>query len=154
MSEEQIILTPEGLEKLKQELHELKSVKRKEAAERIESAKALGDLSENAEYQEAKENSAWIEGRIIELSNLLTRATVVSNTSSSDIVTVGKTVVIRNGHGNKTYTIVGANEADPIHGRISSSSPLANALLGGRINDEVEVHTPGGVQKYQIIKIE
>lgn len=153
MTEEQIFLTPEGLKKVKKELNELKSVKRKEVAERIASAKALGDLSENAEYQDAKEESAWVEGRIIELSDMLGRATVVAN-SQDDTITLGKKVILKNKEGERTFMIVGANEADPVHGRISSGSPLGAALLGKKIGERVEFHTPGGLQMYEIIKIE
>ncbi|MDP3244505.1 MAG: transcription elongation factor GreA [bacterium] len=151
-NEEQIVLTPEGLEKVKREMSDLK-IKRKEVAGRIESAKALGDLSENAEYQDAKEESAWVEGRILELSNILSRAVVVNN-PSNEIVTVGKKVMVENEEGQRIFNIVGANEADPIHGKISSGSPLGMAFLGKRVDDEMEVQTPGGVKYYKIISIE
>lgn len=154
MAQEEIYFTQEGLEKIKQELHVLKTKRRKEVAERIETAKAMGDLSENAEYQEAKEESAWVEGRILELSDMLSRATVVER-GKADIVTIGKQVVIVDDKNKEqTFAIVGANEADPIHGRISSGSPLGVALLGHRAGDEIEVHTPGGVQHYKILTIE
>lgn len=153
MSEEQIILTPEGFEKCKKELHELKTVKRKEIAERIETAKALGDLSENAEYQDAKEESAWVEGRIIKLSDILARGTIAV-VENGDTVTVGHKIIVKNGDKERTFVIVGANEADPVHGRISSGSPLGAAFLGKRPGDMVEVNTPGGIQHYEILKIE
>jgi transcription elongation factor GreA len=155
MSDEQYFLTPEGLEKIKKELHELQTIKRKEVAEKIEAAKALGDLSENAEYQEAKEESAWLESRILELSNLLAKATIVQDKNKKEnVVTIGRRVVVKNKEGERVFIIVGANEADPVHGRISSGSPLGSALLGRQVGETVEVSTPGGIQHYEIIKIE
>lgn len=153
MSNDQYLLTPEGLEKLKKEIYDLKTVRRKEVAGRIETAKALGDLSENAEYQEAKEESAWVEGRILELEDMFARATVIKETPA-DRVSVGRTVIVKTKDGERAFAIVGANEADPIHGRISHGSPLAAALLGKHVNDEVEVRTPGGIQQFTIIRIE
>lgn len=153
MSSDHYVLTPEGLEKLKEELHQLKTVRRKEVAGRIETAKALGDLSENAEYQEAKEESAWVEGRILELSDMLSRGVVAEDTRV-DIVSVGRTVTVKVNGVERTFTIVGSNEADPVHGRISNSSPIAMALLGKHVNDDVEVKTPGGIQQFIILRIE
>lgn len=152
-NDDQIFLTPDGLEKVKNELSELKNVKRKEVAERIESAKALGDLSENAEYQDAKDASAWVEGRINELSHILSRAVVVDN-QKTDLVTVGKKITLKSSEGERVFNLVGANEADPVHGRISNGSPLGMALLGKRVEDEVIVHAPSGVKHYTIVSIE
>lgn len=153
MSNDQYLLTPEGLEKLKEELHRLKTVRRKEVAGRIETAKALGDLSENAEYQEAKEESAWVEGRVLELSDMFARATVIAGTQT-DFVSIGHTVTVKTKDSERAFTVVGANEADPLHGRISSGAPLAAALLGKRVGEEVEVKTPGGIQQFKIVRIE
>ncbi|MEK7607054.1 MAG: transcription elongation factor GreA [Patescibacteria group bacterium] len=153
MSNDQYLLTPGGLEKLKEELHQLKTVRRKEVAGRIETAKALGDLSENAEYQEAKEESAWVEGRILELSDMFARGIVIEGTDL-DIVSIGRTVTVKSKDSERVFTIVGANEADPLHGRISSGSPMATALLGKHVDDEVEVKTPGGLQQFKVVRIE
>ena len=131
----------------------LKTVRRKEVAGRIETAKALGDLSENAEYQEAKEESAWVEGRILELSDMLSRGVIAENTGA-DIVSVGRTVTVAVNGAERTFTIVGSNEADPAHGRISNSSPIAMALLGKHVKEDVEVKTPGGVQQFTVVRIE
>lgn len=153
MQDDEILLTPEGLEKIKKELYELKNIRRKEVANKIEAAKALGDLSENAEYQAAKEESAWIEGRILELSDILARAKVVQETKKN-VVNLGSTVVVQSGKTNLSFKIVGMNEADPVHGLISNNSPLGAALIGRKVGEEVEVNTPGGLKKYKIIKIE
>ena len=131
----------------------MKTVRRKEVAGRIETAKALGDLSENAEYQEAKEESAWVEGRILELSDMLSRGVIAENTGA-DIVSVGRTVTVAVNGAERTFTIVGSNEADPAHGRISNSSPIAMALLGKHVKEDVEVKTPGGVQQFTVVRIE
>src|SRR3989338_4681591 len=140
---EPIQVTKAGLEKLKAELVDLKSVKRKEVAERLEAAKALGDLSENADYQQAKEDSAWIEGRINQLNDLISRA-IIADLPKEGVVSIGSVVTVLNGTVSRTFTIVGATEADPAQGKISADSPLGNALLGARVGDEALVKTPAG----------
>ena len=145
--------TKRGLEKLKEELKNLKSVKRKEAAARIEKAKDLGDLSENAEYAEAKDELAFIEGRILELEDYIHRSIVIEHTVG-DFVMLGSIITVKVKDREKIYTIVGPNEADPGAGRISNETPLAAGLLGKRAGDEVEVKTPTGMVKYKILKIE
>lgn len=147
-------VTIDALEKMKQELQELKTVKRREVAEKVNQAKELGDLSENAEYQEAKEQLAFIAGRIQELENQIPNAVVISAGESRDTVGIGTTVIAKLGSREVTYQIVGSEEADPSSGRISNESPLGIAFLGKRVGDEVIVKTPGGETKYHIIRIE
>lgn len=153
MASEPIQVTKEGLEKLKNELHQLKTVRRKELAGRLEVAKDLGDLSENADYQQAKEDSAWTEGRINELEDLISRA-VIANAPEEGIASIGSTVTTIVGAQTRVFTIVGATEADPAHGRISAESPLGTALLGGRVGDDILVNAPAGAVRYQIVKVE
>lgn len=149
----QIYITPEGLEKAKKELQELVETKRPEVIQKIESAKALGDLSENAEYHEAKEQQGFIEGRIAELEYLISNAVVVQNNKSNEIVNIGKTIKVKSGKDSREFIIVGANEADPIHGKISNESPLGEAFIGRKVGETVEVHVPKGIVKYQILEI-
>lgn len=147
-----IVLTPQGVEKIKAELHELKHIRRPEIIERIEAALKLGDLSENAEYHEAKEASAWTESRIRELEHTLNTATVVEPTRNSTVA-MGSTVTIRMGTEEKTYTLVGANEANPSLGLISSQSPLGSALLGKNPGETAIVSTPAGNKEYTIVTV-
>lgn len=153
MSSEPIQVTQEGLEKLKTELHYLKSTKRKEIAERLEAAKQLGDLSENADYQQAKEDSAWTEGRVNQLEDLVSRA-VLADAPKAGIVSIGTTVTVRADGKTRMFVIVGATEADPGHGKISSESPIGAALLGAKAGDEVLINTPSGAVKYEVEKVE
>lgn len=147
------IITQEGYDKLKGELDYLSTVKRREIADRIERAKELGDLSENAEYSEAKDAQALNEGRIIELTNTLKNVTVVGNDSGGDQVAMGSTVTVKCDGKERTYTIVSFNEADPLNGKISNESPLGVAFLGHGRNETIEVETPRGLMKYKITKI-
>jgi transcription elongation factor GreA len=155
MSQE-IYLTAEGATKLKAELEELKGPKRDEMARRLRSAIQMGDLSENADYHKAKEDQAFMEGRIQELEYLLKNATVVEAAEvSTDAVQVGTRVTVQEeGYPPETYFMVGAKEADPRNGRISNESPIGQALMGGRVGDEVIAVTPGGSLKLKILKIE
>ena len=146
-------LSAEGLEKLKNELHELKTAVRKDIAERIESAKALGDLSENAEYQEAKDAQSTNEVRIAELDEILREAVVISKNHRTDVVDIGSTVVVDSKNGAASYTIVGSEEADPRGGKISNESPLGKAFLGRKKGEDVEVKTPIGTQNFRIKEI-
>ena len=149
------IISQEGYDKLKEELNYLTTVKRREVADRIEKAKELGDLSENAEYSEAKDAQALNEGRILELMGTLKNVTVVDNSQhSSNEVVMGSKVTVKGDSGEKQYTIVSFNEADPLDGKISNESPLGVAFLGKHKGDQVEVETPKGAMKYKIIKIE
>jgi transcription elongation factor GreA len=147
-------ITKQGLEKLKKELEHLKTAKRQEIAMALQKAKELGDLSENAEYTEAKEAQSFNEDRISELEEMIKNATTIKKTiNNGGIVQIGSTIEIENSQINKEYTIVGSEEADPVNGRISNESPLGMAFLGKKINDEVEIETPGGKMKYRILKI-
>lgn len=154
MPQHPIYLTPDGLTKLKEELTQSKS-KLKEIVERIDKARELGDLSENAEYHEAKEDYAFTQGRILEIENTLSRASIIDTMPKSDRVSIGSTIIIKNEQGQeKKYKIVGSNEADPLKGLISNESPLALAFLGRKKSDRAEVKTPGGTVKYTIESIE
>ena len=153
MGEEQII-SQEGYNKLKEELDYLTNVKRKEIAERIEKAKELGDLSENAEYSEAKDAQALNDGRIGELMAILKNVTVVKNGGSKNEVTMGSVVTVEVNSQEKIYTIVSFNEADPLSGKISNESPIGLAFLGKKKGDEAIVITPRGEVSYKILKVE
>lgn len=142
------------MEKLKRELHELKTVRRREAAGKIENAKALGDLSENAEYHEAKEELAFIEGRIREIEHILKNASVIEQGDSTGTVRLGSRIEVESNGKRKNFVIVGSNEADPTQGMISNESPLGDAFLGHSPGDRVEVVTPAGTQIYRIVSVE
>lgn len=146
-------VTAEGLENLKQELNHLKKIKRPEVAEKVNQAKELGDLSENAEYQDAKDQLAWIAGRIQELESMITNAVLIEEGRTRDVIHVGATVIAKAGDKEVTYQIVGSSEADPVAGRISNESPLGQAFLGKKVGDEFSVITPGGETIYTIIAI-
>ncbi|MBI2053480.1 MAG: transcription elongation factor GreA [Candidatus Sungbacteria bacterium] len=146
-------LSEEGLEKLKAELHHLKTAKRQEIAARLEHAKTLGDLSENAEYQETKEEQALVEQRIAELEERVRDAVVLQKPTKTDTVRVGSTVRVSSPRGDATYMIVGSEEADPIGGKISNESPLGKAFLGKKAGDKAEVKTPAGAVTYTIKEI-
>ncbi|MFA5886591.1 MAG: transcription elongation factor GreA [Patescibacteria group bacterium] len=148
------IISQEGYDKLQDELNLLTTLKRKEIAERIERAKDLGDLSENAEYSEAKDAQALNEGRVMELTNILKNVTIVQNNNSHEQVTMGSKVTVKSAAGEKQYTIVSFNEADPLNGKISNESPLGVAFINRHKGEQVEVETPKGNIKYKIIKIE
>lgn len=145
-------LSPEGLKKLQDELHDLKSVRRRETADKIEAAKALGDLSENAEYQEAKQEMSFIQGRLQEIEGILKNYKIIEE-AGSDVVGLGSTLTVEFKGDIKKFKIVGSEEADPTEGWISNESPLGNAFVGHKVGDEVEVTTPGGVQTYKIISV-
>jgi len=157
MSEtKKFIMTYEGVKKLEQELEYLKTVKRKEITEKIKVALGYGDLSENSEYDEAKNEQAFTEGRIAQLENMLKNTQVVDETElSNDIVAIGKTVKVKDYEFDEEveYTIVGSAEADPMSFKISNESPVGAALLGKKIGDEVEVIVPGGTNKFKILEI-
>jgi len=149
-------LTREGYQKLQEELEHLSTVKRQEVANRLHEAMEGGELIENAEYEAAKNEQAFVEGRIQELEVILASARVIDETakSKSDVVQVGSTVTIQeNGSKPEKYTIVGAAEANPREGRISNESPIGRAILNHRTGEEVQVEAPGGMYKVRIIKI-
>ena len=150
-------LTPEGAEKLRAELENLKTVRRQELAVRLRDAKLMGDLSENADWIMAKEDQAFLEGRILELEAVLRHATVTraSDGGARDHVSVGCTVTVREaGEGPEVFSLVGAKEADPRSRKISNESPIGRALLGKRVGDRVKAETPGGTITFEILKIE
>jgi len=148
------IISQEGYDKLQDELNLLSIVRRKEIAERIERAKELGDLSENAEYSEAKDAQALNEGRILELSNTLKNVTIVENTNNDkEKIDMGSIVKVVSNGQEKEYEIVSFNEADPLSGKISNESPLGMAFLNKKKGDEVMVETPRGEVKYKILNV-
>ena len=156
MAEKQVFLTAEGLVKIEEELNELKSVKRKEIAERIKVALNFGDISENSEYDQAKNEQAQLDERIAKLENMLRNAKIIDEDQiTTDKVSVGSKVVVKDLEFDEEmeYVIVGSAEADPYEGRISNESPLGSALLGYKIGEIVEVNVPDGVIKYEIVNI-
>ncbi len=149
-------MTLEGKEKLEKELENLKTVKRKEVVERIKIARSFGDLSENSEYDAAKDEQAFVEGRISTLENMIRNAKIIQEDDmNSDTVQLGKKVTfIELPDGDKeTYTIVGSAEADPFEGKISNDSPIAKSLLGHKIGAQVTVQTPGGEMSVKIVEV-
>ena len=148
-------LTPAGLKKLQDELELLKTEGRTEIAEKIRVARGYGDLSENSEYDEAKNEQAKIEARIVELEKTLENVTIIENDVNSDTVTVGVTVTVLDVEYDEelTYRVVGSAEADPINGLISDDSPVGRALLGAKIGDEVVAEAPAGELKFKILSI-
>lgn len=154
MSEQTAYLTQEGLEKLRAELVDLKKNQRPDMISRLEAAKALGDLSENAEYHEAKDTLSFIEGHIREVEMKLNDFQIIEDSSKSGgKVGIGSTVVVEVKGKEKTYQIVGFSEADPAGGRISNESPLGNAFLGHKKGDTVTVQTPAGDVEYTIVEV-
>lgn len=152
----EIFVTEEGLKKLEEELEYLKTVERKKIAEKIKTAVSFGDLSENSEYDEAKNEQAIIEARIAELEEQLKNVRIVDASAlTNDIVRVGLSVKIKNVDSGETeeYRIVGVTEADPFEGLISDESPIGKALLGQKVGAVVEVEIPLGMVKYKIMKI-
>jgi transcription elongation factor GreA len=149
-------MTQAGKDKLVQEIEYLKSVKRKEVVERIKTARSFGDLSENSEYDSAKEEQAFVEGRITTLENMIRNAKIIEESEmTSDAVSLGRSVTfveLPNGE-EETYTIVGSAEADPFEGKISNDSPIAKSLIGKKVGEEVSVQTPGGEMSVRIVSI-
>ena len=154
--EQKMLITKEGMKKVQEELEHLKTVKRHDIAQKLQEAISYGDLSENAEYSEAKDEQAFVEAKIIELEQILEKAQVVSATHTSEGIELGEKVYLQNlTHDKKEeYIIVGSTEADPLHGKISNESPVGKALLGMMQGDKVKVSTPRGVLEYKIMKIE
>ena len=152
-----VILTPEGLDKLKQEIEYLSTTKRREVAERIKEAREFGDISENSEYDDAKNEQAMLEARIATLEDKLRSASVIDASElSSDVVRVGSQVHVKDSAGkSSTYTIVGSTEADPSANRLSNESPVGKALVGRKKGDAVVVQLPNGKQReLTVTKIE
>lgn len=155
MPEKEVILTLDGLKRLEEELETLKTQRRKEVAERIKQAIEFGDISENSEYEDAKNEQAFIEGRIITLEKMLRNAKVIDDIDQKDQVSLGCTVKLKDvDYGDEEeYTIVGSAEADPAVNKISNESPVGKAVLGQAKGSVVEVNVPAGVLKYEIIDI-
>ena len=156
MTEKEVILTLEGLKKIEEELERFKSVKRREVAERIKEAIEFGDISENSEYEDAKNEQAMIEGRILTLEKMLRNAKVIDEGDiHTDVVSVGSTVRLKDIEvGDEIdYTIVGSAEADPTENKISNESPVGKAILGQKNGSVVEVSVPAGKLQYQIMNI-
>jgi transcription elongation factor GreA len=155
-AEKEFPMTLAGKEKLEQELEYLKTVKRKEVVERIKIARSFGDLSENSEYDSAKEEQAFVEGRITTIENMIRNAKIIEEGEmASDSVSLGRSVTfieLPDGE-EETYTIVGSAEADPFEGKISNDSPIAKSLMGKKVGDEVSVQTPGGEMAVRIVSI-
>lgn len=156
MAKKQVVLTEEGLKKLQDELEYLKVTKRKEITEKIKEARGFGDLSENSEYDAAKDAQATMEQRVVEIENIIKNATVVSaDTMPTDIVSITSKVKVYDCdlEEEEEYIIVGATESDPVSGKISDESPIGKALLGKKAGDIVEVETPGGAISIKILEI-
>ncbi|CZR98979.1 MULTISPECIES: transcription elongation factor GreA [unclassified Clostridioides] len=152
----EFLLTQEGYDKLEEELENLKVVKRKEVAERIKVAISFGDLSENAEYDEAKKEQAQVEERILKLENMVRKAVIIDESKIDlNVVTIGSIVKVKDLEFDEDveYTIVGSTEADPYDGKISNESPVGKALLGRAVKEIVEVQVPDGVAKFEILEI-
>jgi transcription elongation factor GreA len=147
-------LSKERFDELTAELADLKTAKRIEIAQRLKTAKEYGDLSENSEYAEAREEQASVETRIAELEDLLKNVELVTKTKGHDVVQVGSTIVAKKAGKETTYTIVGSYEADPMSGKISDESPLGKAFMKHKAGDKVQVAAPAGTVTYEIIKIE
>lgn len=154
--DKKIVLTYEGMQKMEKELTELKTVKRQEVAQKIKEARAQGDLSENAEYDAAKEEQGEIETRIAELEKLLRNAEIIDeDVINADVVQLGNRVKLwdKEFEEELEYSVVGSTEADPLEGRISNESPVGEALIGARVGDVIEVQTPGGVSTFKVLEI-
>ncbi|MDI3339041.1 MAG: transcription elongation factor GreA [Sphaerobacter sp.] len=156
MQRERIPITKEGLRALQEELDDLVNRRRPEIARVLQAAREEGDLRENAGYDAAKHDQAFIEGRIREIEDILRRAEVIDEGPNGDgrVVRIGSTVTIEIDGAQETYTIVGAVEAKPAAGRISNESPFGRALLGHREGEQVEIHTPGAVLHARILSVE
>lgn len=154
MAQKKIFITKEGLAKLKSELDYLVSVRRPEVASKIKGAREMGGSENNAEYEDAKNDQAFIEGRILTLENIVWNATVIESPAVQGTVELGDKVLIQNQDGKiEQFTIVGSAEVNPVEGKISNESPVGRALLNKKIGDEVEVNTPAGVLKLQIMDV-
>jgi transcription elongation factor GreA len=156
MADKEVLLTPDGLSKLEKELDHLKTVKRREVAARIKQALEFGDISENSEYDDAKNEQAFVEGRIATLEKMLRNARVIDQDEvDTDTVTVGSKVRLKDLESGQEYeyTLVGSAEADPAEARISNESPVGRAILGKKVGAVVEVDAPAGTLRYEIVSI-
>ncbi|PKQ36705.1 MAG: transcription elongation factor GreA [Actinobacteria bacterium HGW-Actinobacteria-1] len=154
--QKEVALTPEGQARLEQELIHLETVRRREVGERIKEAKEFGDISENSEYDDAKNEQAWVESRIIEVNQILAHATIIQSPKRKDKVTLGSKVELRDVETSEihSYQLVGSAEADPVHDKISNESPVGQAVIGHKKGDIVRVTTPrGSVIEYEVVSI-
>ncbi len=152
----QVMMTEEGLHKLEAELEQLKSVKRREVSEKIKVALSFGDLSENSEYDEAKNEQAIVESRILELEEMLKNVQVIDSSElAADTIHIGTRVIVYDSEFDEeeTYQIVGSKEANPVENKISDESPVGRALLGHHVGDQIDVETPGGTATYKVVEI-
>ncbi len=158
MSGQRVLITPDGWKKLRDELHRLKTVERQEVIKLIEYARSLGDLSENAEYETAKQKQSFIEGRILEIEGRLGRAEVIDpeKITARDRVVFGLTVTVQDVDSGdiRKYKLVGEDESEPENGFISVTSPVGSALIGKRVDDEIQVRAPGGIKEFLVLSIE
>ncbi len=155
MTAQTTFLTPDGLKKLEEELEYLRTVRRREVAQRLRAVLEGQDVLENAEYEDAKNEQAFVEGRILTLETILKSAVIIEEGGSADRVSIGNRVTVTEEDGEpETYHIVGSAEADPKSGRISNESPLGKALLGYRVGDDVIVNAPDGILCFRVIAIE
>ncbi|GGC92441.1 transcription elongation factor GreA [Thalassobacillus devorans] len=155
--EKSYYMTQEGKEKLEKELHYLKTERRQEVVERIKVARDFGDLSENSEYDSAKDEQAFVEARIAQVENMIRNAVIIENDNQNpNMVSLGKSVTFQElpEGDEETYTIVGSAEADPFEGKISNDSPMAKSLIGHEIGEQVTVMTPGGEIEVKIVSVE
>lgn len=154
MNEKKIMITQEGLAKLQSELEELLSARRREVAGKIKRAREMGGTENNAEYDDAKNEQAFVEGRILTLENIVKNAVAIESPALPGVVELGNKVLIQNQDGKiDQFTIVGSTEANPVEGKISNESPVGQALLDRKVGDEVEVPTPAGMLKLTIIEV-
>jgi transcription elongation factor GreA len=153
MEEKEIYITAEGLEKLKIELNLIEGTKLKDIAKKIAEAKDLGDLAENSEYHEAKQEQAFLAGRAQDLRYKVKHARIISNTSSNGVVAVGANIKVKFNGQEMGLTLVGGDESDPANGKISVDSPIGKALVGHSAGDKVKVVTPSGETEYQIVEV-
>ncbi|MFA6474610.1 MAG: transcription elongation factor GreA [Patescibacteria group bacterium] len=154
MTNKETFVTPEGLEKLKSDLEYFKTTKRKDISSRIASAKELGDLSENAEYSDAKEEQVLVETKILELEEAIRNAKLITKAKGSKTVVIGSSITVTNPAGKELkYDVVGSNEADPANGKISNESPMGKAFLGHKVGDKVTVAVPKGNIIYTLTKV-
>ncbi len=156
MVDKPVFLTEEGLRKLEEELHYLETEKRAQVAARIQAAKEEGDISENAEYDDAKHEQAFVEGRIMTLHAMLRNAAIIEDNGPSDEVRLGSRVIVQEEGFDESelYHIVGSAEADPLNGRVSNESPIGRALMGQRVGDVVSYHAPAGEIRLTILSID
>ncbi|NLN19105.1 MAG: transcription elongation factor GreA [Firmicutes bacterium] len=156
MAEKEVVLTPEGLARLEKELEHLKTVRRREVAARIKQALEFGDISENSEYEDAKNEQAFVEGRVLQLEKLLRNARLIDAEEVDDgVVSLGTKFTLKDLEDGEEYeyTLVGSAEADPSAAKISNESPVGKAVLGKSVGSVVEVNAPGGLMRYQIVRI-